>query len=258
MIKDVFGKLRALQDVLSKKYEIEKEIFEIPKNLSVKNELLNRLKKTYIAKNNSIEQLKERIKHLQFQLSDMETQRETYEKQMDEISTQREYEALDKEIKSSSDKEQQYRKDIVNEEKELDEMISSLEREEKMISMQEDELKSEQNKITIESEAKRKELEILKDEESSIVPGLDDDILFKFERIIKNKAGLGIVPVNDSVCTGCHMILPAQFENDIRKGEKILFCPYCSRILFYGENEEASMLFNENDAGSLADLADLD
>ena len=97
---------------------------------------------------------------------------------------------------------------------------------------------------------------ILEDEDK-ITPGLDGEILFKFERIIKSKAGIGIVPVRNAVCTGCHMRLPAQFENDVREGEEIRFCPYCSRILFFEDGEEeAPMLFNAEDAGSLADLAD--
>jgi hypothetical protein len=44
------------------------------------------------------------------------------------------------------------------------------------------------------------------------------------------------------------MILSVQFVNDIRQGEGIMFCPYCSRILFHepedleveGEEEEES------------------
>jgi predicted nucleic acid-binding Zn-ribbon protein len=96
-------------------------------------------------------------------------------------------------------------------------------------------------------------------EEEKITPDLDGEILFKFERIIKSKAGIGIVPVRNSICTGCHMRLSAQFQNDVRRGEAILFCPYCSRILFYEESEEqAAMSFNDEDAGSLADLADIE
>ena len=37
MIQGVFEKLRFLQDILSQKYEIEKEISEIPKAFSTKN-----------------------------------------------------------------------------------------------------------------------------------------------------------------------------------------------------------------------------
>ena len=176
---------------------------------------------------------------------------------MDLIKTQREYEALDKEIKDATEKEQQLRKDILHQEKEGEELSAALSKEESMINLQEEELAKEQEKIKSQSEAKRKNLKELQKEESKIVPGLDEEILFKFERIIRSKAGLGIVPVRDSVCTGCHMILPAQFENQVRAGEDILFCPYCSRILFYDESEAADDgTFPEEDQGSLADLFD--
>lgn len=55
------------------------------------------------------------------------------------------------------------------------------------------------------------------------------------------------------------MILPAQFANEVRKGENILFCPYCSRILFYEEateDETSESYFKLEDTGSLADLDD--
>ena len=178
---------------------------------------------------------------------------------MDLIKTQREYEALDKEIKDAIEKEQQFRKDILKEEKTCEELSYSLEKEESMIKQQEDELKNEQAKIEKESKDREKQLKSLQQDESKITPGLDEEILFKFERIIKSKAGLGIVPVKGSVCTGCHMMLPAQFVNDVRAGEDILFCPYCSRILFFQESgEEEEILFDDDDAGSLADLEDLD
>ena len=54
------------------------------------------------------------------------------------------------------------------------------------------------------------------------------------------------------------MRLPAQFENDVRNGEEILFCPYCSRILFFEDAEEEGMFFQDDDAGSLADLANFE
>ena len=73
MMQEVFDKLRSLQDVLSRKFEIEKEIHEIPKALVTKNELLNRLKKTYIVKNKQLEEAKERIKTFRQKLIDAET-----------------------------------------------------------------------------------------------------------------------------------------------------------------------------------------
>ena len=50
------------------------------------------------------------------------------------------------------------------------------------------------------------------------------------------------------------MILPAQFANIVRNGDDIVFCPYCSRILFYQEQDDTeNEFFNIEDAGSLVD-----
>ncbi|MDR2403154.1 MAG: C4-type zinc ribbon domain-containing protein [Spirochaetaceae bacterium] len=71
--------------------------------------------------------------------------------------------------------------------------------------------------------------------------------------------GRGIVAIKSGVCTGCHMILPAQFANIVRLGKEIVFCPYCSRILFYEESEEGEEdYFDIDDAGSLSDLDDIE
>jgi uncharacterized protein YbaR (Trm112 family) len=71
--------------------------------------------------------------------------------------------------------------------------------------------------------------------------------------------GRGIVGIRGGVCMGCHMILPVQFANTVRQGEEIVFCPYCSRILYYEEAEEGQEeFFDIEDAGSLSDLDDME
>jgi hypothetical protein len=54
------------------------------------------------------------------------------------------------------------------------------------------------------------------------------------------------------------MILPANFANQVREGEDINFCPYCSRILYYEEvsEDQAEDYFDIGAAGSLAGLDD--
>lgn len=257
MMQDVFDRLRTLQEILSRKFEIEKELQELPRALTTKTELLNRLKKSYIDKSAQYDEMKEKITALEQKLTEAEHQREEFEKQMDVIKTQREYETLDKAIRDASEKEQQLRKEVQKEQKTFEEMGRALEREESMITQQEEELAGEQDAIKQETQKRKESLESLKGEEQEVVPGLEDEIVFKFERIIRSKSGVGIVPVRKGVCTGCHMILPNQFVNDVRTGEKILFCPYCSRILFY-QAEEEDQFFAEMEAESLADLEDFE
>jgi len=84
-------------------------------------------------------------------------------------------------------------------------------------------------------------------------------MVFKFERIIKNKKGKGIVAIKGNVCMGCFMILPVQFANEVRIGEQVVFCPYCSRVMYYEDStEDAEEYFNIEDTGSLSDLDDIE
>jgi predicted nucleic acid-binding Zn-ribbon protein len=242
MARTVYDKLRALQDVLSRKFEVEKEILEIPKSLATKTELLNRVKKSSMDKAASHQGALTRIEELTQKLTDAEQAREKYEGQMDLIKTQREYEALDKEIKEATEKEQTLRKELQREQGMAEELKGSLEKEEMMIKKQEEDVKEEQSKIKLKIKEKNQELKKLLNEEKKITPGLDEEILFKFERIIKSKAGVGIVSLAKGVCMGCYMILPPQFVNTVRLGEKVEFCPYCSRILFYSDEEEEESL----------------
>ncbi len=254
MIQDTIDKLKTLQDVLSRKFEIEAEIKDLPKALSTKTELLNRMKKSYIEKNNQYDETKQRMTDLREKMETAERERERYEQQMDLIQTQREYEALDKEIRDASEREQSLRKELQKETKVLEEMSEELSREESLIEQQEQEVKEEQDKIKDETEAKKRNLDELEQEEKKLVPGLDEELIFKFQRIIRSKEGEGIVPLKKGVCTGCQMILPNQFVNDVQRGDQILFCPYCSKIVFYVGDEESE--YTEEDSESLADVVE--
>ncbi|MDR2606895.1 MAG: C4-type zinc ribbon domain-containing protein [Treponema sp.] len=259
VMEDVFEKLRTLQDILSKKIALEQEIQEIPKILTTQEEMLARLKKTFIEKNLDYEKAKHSEGEYRNLLAEAERSRELAEKNMDAINTQREYEALDKEIRDASEKEQQYRKDLQKEERLLSDLDEQIKQNAALVEQQSQELA--ERKVGIEAEIleKTNQIEELVKAEKELTPGIDPEVLFKFERIIRNKMGRGIVAIKSGVCTGCHMILPTQFANLVRMGEEIVFCPYCSRILFYEESEEGEEdFFNIEDPGSLSDLDDLD
>ena len=252
-------KLRSLQDIICEKIGLEKSIQEIPKLLGTQEELLTRLKKTFVEKNQEYEKVKAEENDLRNRLIEAESSREKAEKNMDVISTQREYEALDKEIRDASEKEQQYRKDLQQRERSLGELDEQIKQHTALIEGQEKELEERRKKIEAEIEDKQKQIENLRKKESKLTENLDSEMVFKFERIIKNKMGIGIVAIKGNVCMGCHMILPAQFANEVRIGEEFVFCPYCSRILFYEESQEGEEdYFNTEDTGSLSDLDEME
>ncbi|GAB6393221.1 MAG: zinc ribbon domain-containing protein [Treponematales bacterium] len=253
----IFERLKGLQDVLAEKVELEKSLQEVPKLLTDQEELLERMKKNFLEKHQEYEKARSAASDFRALLAEAEGAREKAEKNMDAISTQREYEILDREIKEAGDKAQQYRKDMLREEKltaELDEEAKGIAA---LVKQQEAELMERRKGIDKDITKKTAQISKLTAKEEELTAGLDPELVFKFTRIIR-KHGKGMEDLKGAVCSGCHMILPTQFANDVRAGREIVFCPYCSMILQYREPEDEDALFDNEDAGSLADLDDLE
>ncbi|MGP1564646.1 MAG: zinc ribbon domain-containing protein [Treponema sp.] len=252
---EIFNKLKSLQVILGRKYELENKINEAPKQLDSQGVLLDRMRKEFIEKNHIYENIKEKVLQLKRELDEAVSARESGEKNMDSITTHREYEALEKQISEASAKEAEVRKSLQKEEKSLAELNDSIKTMEEMIKAQENDIAESRKTLDGQLDNLKAELVNLNNQENEIIPGLDQEVLFKFQRIIQRNSE-GIVAVKNGVCTGCNMILPAQFANEVHEGDSILFCPYCSRILFYEESEENTQETYFDDAGSLADIED--
>lgn len=227
-------RLKSLQDVLAEKYEIEAKVEELPKTLDGSTESLDRFKREYIEKNKLYEEKKDIVARLRVELDEAQRKREEGERGMDAISTHREYEILEKQISEAQALEDSKRKELQREEKSMAELNDLLKSEEDLIASTEKDVNEARENLDKEIAACNEKLEALKIQEAEISEGIDSETIMKFQRIIKRNRK-GIVAVKGKVCDGCHMILPAQFANEVHHGEKILFCPYCSRILFYEE-----------------------
>ena len=248
-MKEIYNTLSKLQVVLAKMFEVEDEIKEIPMALADKEAVLQKTKITYLELHEKSEKVKEELKTLRIRLDEAGVKRETCEKMMETITQAREFETLQKEIEEAKNAEQTLRKGLIAKEKFYDELNAKLSIQEEIMAQQTEEVEEEtkvKDQLVAEKQAVLDQIIAEKDE---LAKDFDQNLLFKFERIIRNKGGIGIVPIHGIVCEGCHMTLPAQFVNDVRRSttmesegireeDDIHFCPYCSRVLYYEESAE--------------------
>jgi len=57
---------------------------------------------------------------------------------------------------------------------------------------------------------------------------------YKKLRTIK-RTGPAIVPIRKEQCSGCHMKVSQNTINEVRRGQKLMTCESCSRILYIEE-----------------------
>ncbi|MDD4082678.1 MAG: C4-type zinc ribbon domain-containing protein [Sphaerochaetaceae bacterium] len=261
-MKDTFVKLQKLQKIIAKMYEIEDKIKEVPNILEVKQSLLAKTNKTYlelIAKEND---LKGQVNELKKTKMEAEIRRENLEKSVETIVLSREYETLAKDIEYAKNEEQRTRNLLIEKQKRLDEIQDRISIQEEIFKSQTQEVEEETSKKDENIRLLQEELDVVNKQKESFSKDIPEHLLFKFKRIIRNKENVGIVPIHGNVCEGCHMALPVQFVNDVRKEDEILFCPYCSRVLYYEDVnvEEATPMeeMTEENEPSLSEFVDDD
>lgn len=111
---------------------------------------------------------------------------------------------------------------------------------EKNVKAAEGELKVQQQHVESEKKRARErtavdetELAAVRTERKSIVEQIDPKLYIEYERIRKKTKNTPIADATDGRCDACQIALRPQFFQDLRRGDKIMFCESCGRILTY-------------------------
>lgn len=78
---------------------------------------------------------------------------------------------------------------------------------------------------------------VLKTQRDKLVNLAEPEVFAVYERLLRNKKDRVVVPIENRCCSGCHIMLTAQDENLVRRGERIIFCEHCSRIHYWPESQ---------------------
>lgn len=240
-LHQVHSLLLQLQDVLREKFQLEEEIETIPAALKGKEAALEEANSKYVELNDAFNRAKQDATSNSIQYDEAVRRRTESEKKVELITQQREYEAITKEIDEARIVENSYLKARNASNALVEELDGKLRAQGEECDRIKGEVEDEKAKIDGILQEKRAKIAELDQRSLEIKgEGVSDDIFQKFCKIVKNKNGLGITPIiQGQVCSGCHMILPMQFVNDVRQGTNVTeYCPYCSRILYYQEDEE--------------------
>lgn len=184
----------------------------------------------------SLEEAKLKQKDLELEIKTKEAELQKFQQQMMSIKTNKEYDALVAEI----DKVKAY---ISTQETELLETID-------LVTLLENNIKDYKIKLEQTKENNTKQLGILQKKIDSIgdkVSGketkrqeitteIPKQLMSVYERVRKGKGGSAVVAVKKRACGACYKSLTPKKIQDIRKGNKILTCDNCGRLLYWDDN----------------------
>jgi uncharacterized protein len=179
---------------------------------------------------------------------DIQTQEQKISKlkdQMLQAKTNEQYRAFQNEIDYCG-------KEIRKLEDRILELMSESEPLEKNVKAAETALKAEKAQVETEKQEARSRTAAdqsasreLQQERARIASQVASATLQLYERIRKGRKGIGVAEAVDGRCSACQIALRLQFFQDLRRGQQIMTCESCQRILYYNPPQAIEDLTGE-------------
>lgn len=233
-------------DQIRKLVEIQKldaQIYDIRKELKEKPALLEQLKQEFEAQKANLNTLEEKSKAVQVSRKSLEgdlmAKEEAIAKanmQLSQIKTNKEYTAKLSEIENIKADKSMIEEKILISYDDVDKIKADIEKEKGILDQKSKKYQSSKQEIEGHIKELEDRLKVLQSQRKQITPDIEKELLNRYEKILVNKEGLAIVPVEGTSCGGCFMNVPAQIINEMKMHDKLIYCEMCSRILYLKED----------------------
>ncbi len=235
-LKDQIKKLVELQ-------VIDEEIYRFKRELREKPAELEELKAQFDSKKSTLKSLEDKLKAIQVAQKTLEGDLKVKEDgimkadgSLSLLKTNKEYQARLLEIENMKADQSLVEEKILMGYDEIEAARKALDAEKAVVSQYEKEYNAKKSQVDDDVAVINDQLKVKESQRDRIAPDVRPDYLSRYERVLKNKDGLGIVKVLDRSCGGCYMHLTEQVLNELKKYEQLISCDQCARILYLADD----------------------
>jgi predicted nucleic acid-binding Zn-ribbon protein len=210
---------------------------EGPARIKTLEEELNQVEEQANGELDKAEAIKKERREIEQEIADVESGIEKSKEKLANIKSNKEYGAVLKEIEDLE------RKKAALEDRALQIMEETESLDEKYADIKE---RSENHRKKFEADQKvvQKAMKALdkafkkhEKEKNRIRKEIDENLLKLYDTLSIHKGGLSVSSVLEGVCQTCHMGIPQQKFNELMRGDVLMNCPHCGRIMYWGDNE---------------------
>jgi hypothetical protein len=219
---------------------IDLEIDKIDSDIKAEQNALDERITALAVREQNISKLIEKITALDKQKRDFEGEAsdrlshvKDRQSKMMQVQTGREQTALLKEIEDGKKSVKENEEKIIAVMEESENLIAQVEQEKNLLKGEKELVEQEKEKVrtAIETITKgKKAKDIDRQNQAQLV---EERLLKKYNMLRARRNGLAVANVIQGVCQGCFMSIPPQKYNILLKGEKMLDCPSCQRIVYH-------------------------
>jgi predicted nucleic acid-binding Zn-ribbon protein len=209
-----------------------RRIAEIP---AVQAALVTRLEHATAA----VESIKARLaasqaerKKIETEVAAIQTRLSKYKGQLLELKTNKEYQTMQHEIATAEEAIRSHEDRILERMEEAENLASELKAAEADLKAQQGAIAAERTALDGEATTLERTMNDTSAKRAGVAKELSPEALRLFEHVSKQRRGLAVAEARDGSCTVCHVRMRPQMFNEVRRGENLIQCESCLRILY--------------------------
>ena len=222
-----------LQRIDDEIMHLQQVIDEAPQKLATREEQLQLQKDQENDLTEKIRVLQEQEKKLRNEIEEDNAKIKKSKNKLMMVENSREYHAMMREMDSLEKTNRMREEEKMALEEDLQSQKALLSSIQTTVHSLESELKEMRQNLEVQLDQAHKRLQELSAEREQATQGIPKPILSRYEFIRSRLNNPVIVGVEEGVCTGCHISIPPQTFIELQKGEQILSCPNCQRLIFW-------------------------
>lgn len=224
-----------LQGLDTQILRIERDLESIPQELKEMDDAFEEKKGSLKKSEDAFKALQMKRKDKEMDLASKEGSIKKFQSQLYQIKTNKEYSALEGEIARVKADNSLIEEEILKIFDQMDIENQKISKEREFLKAEEGKLAQQKKKFDEEVSRINTEAQGLNAQRAILAGKTDKAMLAKYDRIMKSKDGLAVVPVAGDSCQGCFRILPPQVIHEIRTKKELVCCGSCARILYIEE-----------------------
>lgn len=166
------------------------------------------------------------------ELATQEEQLQKIRNRLSELKTNKEYQAHLFEIELARKKKDSIEENVL-------EMMERVEQNEQALKELEEQTAEAQKVFDIEKARLEthfanlaNELADLDRQQTTLAELVDKPLLLRYNRLKTMRKGYAVAQLREGACGGCQLQLPPQLVAEVKRGDELLDCSYCHRILY--------------------------
>lgn len=218
--------------------ELNQQVTQVRRELEIQSARVRTHERLLQEKRRRAEQVhKERIEAAkeadakQLQIDEAEQEIARFRVQLNVTKHQKEYDAIQHSISSNTADIQKWEDEELTALQAIDELSEEEQRLAREIRQAELDLQSLKDDVATKTDDRNQHLRELEEQGQQLRQQISPSVLSAYDRLTPSRRTKALAVVKDHICQGCFTRVTKQTENLLMRGEEIVYCHSCGRML---------------------------